>query len=167
LRHVDFHLTHECLGPPHSPRQTTARSLYTLHTMTQQSPHWLQWDAANSPQTAPSFRRLPPKSNTPIPSPTPLTTPNGIRIQSAILPQYRCADRQTWDDMVNQYTHNSALLSYSDSERRANNIKSSINIQKTRVGKYAIILKKTVKRDDRVHLVIGLTELIPVNVYAE
>ena len=30
LRHVDFHLTHECLGPPHSPRQTTARSLYAL-----------------------------------------------------------------------------------------------------------------------------------------
>ena len=28
FRHVDFHLTHECLGPPHSPRQTTARSLY-------------------------------------------------------------------------------------------------------------------------------------------
>ena len=30
LRHVDFHLTHECLGPPHSPCQMTARSLYTL-----------------------------------------------------------------------------------------------------------------------------------------
>jgi len=30
LRHVDFHLIHECLGPPHSPRQTTARSLYAL-----------------------------------------------------------------------------------------------------------------------------------------
>jgi len=29
-RHVNFHLTHECLGPPHSPRQTTARSLYAL-----------------------------------------------------------------------------------------------------------------------------------------
>jgi len=54
----------------------------------------------------------------PIPSPTPFTTPSGIRIQSAVLPQYRCADRQTRDDMVN---HNSALLSYSDSERRAEN----------------------------------------------
>ena len=26
LRHVDFHLTHECLGPPHSPPQTTSES---------------------------------------------------------------------------------------------------------------------------------------------
>ena len=30
LRHVDFHLTHECLGPLHSLCQTTARSLYAL-----------------------------------------------------------------------------------------------------------------------------------------
>jgi len=26
LRHVDFHLTHECLGPPHSPPQTAPGS---------------------------------------------------------------------------------------------------------------------------------------------
>jgi len=26
LRHVDFHLTHECLGPPHSPLQTASGS---------------------------------------------------------------------------------------------------------------------------------------------
>jgi len=30
LRHVDFHLTHECLDPPHSLGQTTARSLHAL-----------------------------------------------------------------------------------------------------------------------------------------
>jgi len=30
LRHVNFHLTHECPGPLHLPRQTTARSLYAL-----------------------------------------------------------------------------------------------------------------------------------------
>jgi len=40
------------------------------------------------------FRRSPPKSNTPIPSPTPLTTPNGIRILSAVLPLLTCAGRQ-------------------------------------------------------------------------
>jgi len=35
-------------------------------------------------------------SNTPIPRPTPLTTPNGIRINSAVLPQYTFqTDRQT------------------------------------------------------------------------
>jgi len=35
------------------------------------------------------------------------------------LPQYIHADRQTWDDMVSNI---SALLCYSDSERRANNV---------------------------------------------
>jgi len=96
LRHVDFHLTDECLGPPHSPRHTTARSLYThFHTTTQQGPHWLQWDAANSPPKLPlPFRRSPPKPNTPVPSLTSLTTSNGIWIQSPILPQLTCADRQ-------------------------------------------------------------------------
>jgi len=56
------------------------------------------------PQTAPSHRRSPPPSNTLIPRPTPLTVPNGIRIKSAVLPQYtfwtdrpidRLADGQT------------------------------------------------------------------------
>jgi len=105
--------------PTHYAKRQLDRCTH-FHTMTQQIPHWLQWDAANSPppKLPLSLRRSRPKSNTPIPSPTPLITPNGIRIQSAVLPQYRCADRQTWDDMV---YHNSALLSYSDSERRANN----------------------------------------------
>jgi len=72
LRHVDFHLTHECLGPPHSPRQTTALSLYALSHN----------DATNSPLVTVGrhkfthklplpLQRSPPKSNTPIPSPTP------------------------------------------------------------------------------------------------
>jgi len=39
-------------------------------------------------KTAPSHRRSIYPSNTPIPRPTPLTTPNGILIQSAVLPLY-------------------------------------------------------------------------------
>jgi len=31
---------------------------------------------------------------------SPVTTPNGIQIWSAVSPQYTYADRQTWDDMV-------------------------------------------------------------------
>jgi len=46
------------------------------------------------------LQRSPPKSNTPKMSPTPLTTPNGIWIQSAVSPQFTCADGQmggaTW-----------------------------------------------------------------------
>jgi len=55
LRHVDFHLTHECLGRAH-PTDHAKRQLDRtthFHTTTQQSPHWLWWEAANSPpQTA-------------------------------------------------------------------------------------------------------------------
>jgi len=40
------------------------------------------------------LRRSPSKVNTPIPILTPLTTPNSIRIQSAVLPLLTCADRQ-------------------------------------------------------------------------
>ena len=40
------------------------------------------------------LRRSPPKSNTPIPSPTQLTTPNGIPILSPVLPLLTCEDRQ-------------------------------------------------------------------------
>ena len=93
--HVDFHLTHECLGPPHSPSQTTARSLYAL----------LHNDATKSPLVTMGRRKfcIP---NCPFPfddhhqnlihpwSMTPLTTPNGIPIHSRILPLLTCADRQ-------------------------------------------------------------------------
>ena len=63
----------------HATRQLD-RSTH-FHTTTQESPHWLQWDAANSPPKLPlPLRRSPPKSNTPLPSPTRLTIPNGITI---------------------------------------------------------------------------------------
>jgi len=65
-----------------------------FRTTTQQSPHWLQWDALNSPQKLPL----------PITRPTALTTTNGIRIHSAVLPQYTFhADRQT-DRPTNRHT---------------------------------------------------------------
>jgi len=51
------------------------------------------------------LRRLPPNSNTPIPSPTPLTTPNGIRIQSAVLPLLTCADRQMGQTKALSHEH--------------------------------------------------------------
>jgi len=45
-----------------------------------------------SPQNCP----FPFDDHHPIPRPTPLTTPNSIRIQSAVLPQYTCrTNRQT------------------------------------------------------------------------
>jgi len=56
FRHVGFHLTHECLGPPHSPRQTTPRLLYAL-------PHN---DATNSPLVTMGRHKFPPP-NCPLP----------------------------------------------------------------------------------------------------
>jgi len=64
----------------------------------QRSPHWLQWDAPHLPPKLPlPLWRSSPQSNTLIPRLTPLTTPNGIQIQSAILPQYtlRSPDKPT------------------------------------------------------------------------
>jgi len=63
--------------------------------------------------------RSPPKSNTPIPSPTSLTTPNVIRIQSAVWPLLICADRQMGHVKVQYNEH------YSDRERRANNVSAN------------------------------------------
>ena len=53
------------------------------------APHWLQWDVPNSPTKQPFPFDDHHPSNTPIHRPTPLTIiPNGIWIQSAVLPKY-------------------------------------------------------------------------------
>jgi len=80
LQHVDPHSVHQCLGPC----QMTARSVHTLLHNNATMSHWLQWDAPNSTPKL-SFddnqpRLIHPSFDRPI--------PNGIRIQSAILPQY-------------------------------------------------------------------------------
>jgi len=95
LRHVDFHLTYECLGQPHSPCQTTARSLYVLpHNDATKSPLVIMGRRKFTPKLPLPLWRSPPKSNTPIPSPTPLTSPKGIPIQSSVLPLLTPEDRQ-------------------------------------------------------------------------
>jgi len=95
--HVDPHLIHQCLVPPYSPRRVTAQSVHALPHNYATKDHWLQRDTSNSPTKLPlPIRRLPPPSNTPIPWSTPLTTPNGMWIQSAISPQYTLrTDRPT------------------------------------------------------------------------
>jgi len=55
------------------------------------------------------LRRSPPKSNTPTLSPTPLTIPNGIRIQSPVSPLLTSADRQMARTNVRSHKR-SALL---------------------------------------------------------
>jgi len=71
-----------------------------------------------------------PSSNTPISPPTPFTIPNGIRIQSAVLPQYTSrTDRQTQTHTRTgrrarrQVSKISAYARYTDRDRRANNNK--------------------------------------------
>jgi len=48
-----------------------------------------------APKLPLSLQRSPPKSNTPLPSPTPLTTPNGVPIHPRVWPLLTPADRQT------------------------------------------------------------------------
>jgi len=69
LRHVDFHQTDECLGLPHSPCQTTARSLYALpHNDATESSLVTMGRRKFTPKLPLPLRRSPPKSNTPIPA---------------------------------------------------------------------------------------------------
>ena len=51
-------------------------------------PKVTMWRSTFTPKLPLSLRRYPPPSNTPIPWPTSLTIPNGIQVQSAVLPQY-------------------------------------------------------------------------------
>jgi len=70
----------------------------------QQSPHLLQWDAPNSPKTAPSLSMITPPLIT-HPSTDELTIPKGIQIQSAVLPQYTF-----WTD-TSAHTHTGRQMS--------------------------------------------------------
>jgi len=96
------------------------------HTTMQQSPHWWQWDAPNSPSKLPlPLQRSPPPSNTPILRPTPVMIPNGIWIHSVVWLQYtfrtnRHNDRWSW----RQVSKNTAYARYTDRERHANNLLS-------------------------------------------
>jgi len=67
-----------------SPPQNHLGRVHHSCTTMQQSPQSSKF----TPKTALPLRWSPPTSNTPIPRPTPLIIPNGIRIQSAVLPQY-------------------------------------------------------------------------------
>jgi len=79
-----------------------------------------------TPQTHPqicplSSRRSPPSTISPVPRPTPLTTSNGIWIQSTVLPQYTFwTDRQT-HGISDRFIPRALTLYYIDSERRAKN----------------------------------------------
>jgi len=87
----------------------------------------LQWDAPISlPELPLPLWRSPPLSNAPIPWPTPLTIPNSIRIQSAVLPQYTFRTDRPTDTQTDRWTRRqvytiSAYARYIDRERRANN----------------------------------------------
>jgi len=76
-------------------------------------------------QNCPFLRLSPPKSNTPIPRQTPLTTSKGIGIQSAVLPQCTLrTDRQTDTQMVQaNVPYHNRFARYANCERRANNNK--------------------------------------------
>jgi len=75
-------------GTTHSPSQTTAPSVHTLpHNYATNSPLIIE----GRPQFTPKLllpSTITTSSNTSIPRSTPITIPNGIRVHSAVLPQY-------------------------------------------------------------------------------
>jgi len=86
-------------------------------------PHCLQRNALNSPpKTAPSPSTITtPTYNTPIPRPTTLINRNGIRIQSAVVPQYTFRTDKPTDGIGDSCVSRAHTLYYIDSERRVNN----------------------------------------------
>ena len=75
--------------PEPTTHQTTARSVQTFtDNYTTKSPLVTMGCPTLIPKTAACLRRSPPQFNTPILRLNPITTPNGIQIQSAIFPQF-------------------------------------------------------------------------------
>ena len=89
LHDLGPHLIQQCLGPPHAPPQTAVPMVEALsHTYTVKS-HWLQWCAPNSPPKVPlPIDRFPNPTTCLIPGPVRSMMPNGIRIRSAVFPQW-------------------------------------------------------------------------------
>jgi len=85
FKYADAHLTHQYLGGHHSPPQTAAQLLHPLsYSYAAKSPLVTMGHTTFTPKIVPSFGRSPPLCNTPILRPSPLTTPNGIQIGSAV-----------------------------------------------------------------------------------
>jgi len=78
------------------------------------------------------LRRFPPPSNTPVPRPTPLTSPNSIHIQSAVLPQYTIHTDRPADRLGNRFVPRPTYALYVDCSDTANNSnkKSQSNLEK-------------------------------------
>jgi len=121
LRHVDFHLTHECLSPPHSPSQTTARSLYAFpHNDTTKFPY------NGTPQIHPPYCPFPfddHHQNLIHRYQTRLHSPCQMASRSN-QPCCHCSHVRTDRCDKRRFCSMSALLNYSDREWCANNSNS-------------------------------------------
>jgi len=99
LGHVDPSLIHPCRDQPPSPHQTTYRSIHTIsHNYAEKSLLVTMGRPKFTPKLSFSFDDYHPSNTRVFDRPT--HTPNGTRIQSAVLPQYTCrtdrpTDRQT------------------------------------------------------------------------
>jgi len=89
LHDVEPHLIQQCLGPPHAPPQTAAPTVQALSHTYAVNPHWLQRCARNAPQKVPlPVDRSPNPTACLFPGPVRPMMPNGIRMWSAVFPQY-------------------------------------------------------------------------------
>jgi len=99
--------------------------VHRSRTITQQSPHYLQWNAPNSPQNCPfPFNDHQPPSNTPIPQPTPLTTPtasgsNQPFCHNTLSGQTDCQTNRLTDGIGDNSIPRALTLYCIDWERRA------------------------------------------------
>ena len=101
LHNVDPHLIHQYLGRPHTPPQTTARTVHALwHSYAAKSPLVKMGRPICAPKLPLPVDRSPNSTTCLIPGPIRPTIPNGNHIRSAVLPQctgqtHRHTQRQT------------------------------------------------------------------------
>ena len=97
LQHTHPQLIHQCLGRPYQPPQVTAPSVHTLSHHSIKIPIGYNGTPQIHLKSAPSRRRSPPKSNTPIPSLIPLIIPMAFGSTQPFCHNTDCGqtDRQT------------------------------------------------------------------------
>jgi len=80
--------------PTHHPKRHLDRFTH-FRTNTPLIPHWLQWDSPSTPKITLCRRAIANPNYPPHPLTEPTHHPNGIQIQSAVLPQLQT---QGWTD---------------------------------------------------------------------
>jgi len=119
-------------------RQIANKFCENLRKAASQSSHWLAYNGTSQihPQNCPFPSTITTPFNTAIPRPTPLTIPNGIRIHSAVLPQYTFRTDTPTDRWARRQVSKISRLRLTLSDAASNNSNNGPLSGTTRVSRY-------------------------------